>query len=322
MNRREVLKTVAVGAGTLVLANARAQNADPATAMARAAQRYLEALGGKRSTANLALNSEKRTAWHWFPANFYPDREGVTLLEMTVPQRETALELLRVSTSERGYAKAQAIMTTQRDLGRDPLDYHFTVFGDPAGRTWAWALEGHHLSLNYTVANGKIAVAPIFLGASPTYQNNTRRSVMRREEDAARELMRSLDTARRSRVVFDNDTPGDTVTRNAVRVQPLETIGVPIAELSSAQSALLLEVVTEYLSVLPPALGTARVEAVKRELAQARFGWAGSLEPRAQHYYRLQGQSFLLEHDNSRDGGTHIHSVWREFNGDFGLGLL
>jgi Protein of unknown function (DUF3500) len=322
MNRRAMLKSTALGVGALLLPKVNAQSADVAAAMSRAARAYLEALGAKRSVANLALNSEKRTAWHWFPANFYPEREGVTLAEMTAAQREAALELLRVSTAERGYAKAQAIMATQRDLGRDPLDYHFTVFGDPSGKSWAWALEGHHLSLNYSVGNGRVVVAPVFLGASPTYQSNARRAVMRREEEAARELMRSLDNARRTRVVFDSDTPGDTVTRNAVRVQPLETVGVPTSEFSSAQSALLLEVVTEYLSVLPTALGTARLEAVKRELPQARFGWAGSLEPRAQHYYRLQGQSFLLEHDNSRDGGTHIHSVWREFNGDFGVGML
>jgi hypothetical protein len=32
----------------------------------------------------------------------------------------------------------------------------------------------------------------------------------------------------------------------------------------------------------------------------------------------LQGSTFLLEHDNSRNRGTHIHSVWRDFAEDFG----
>jgi hypothetical protein len=31
------------------------------------------------------------------------------------------------------------------------------------------------------------------------------------------------------------------------------------------------------------------------------------------HYYRLQGPTFVLEFDNSRNDGTHIHSVWRDF---------
>jgi Protein of unknown function (DUF3500) len=322
MNRRDVLKSGVIGTGALFLPRVRAQNADAPSLMARAARAYLEALGAKRSTGGLPLSSPTRTAWHWFPPTLYTEREGVALLEMTVPQRTAALELLRVSTSEAGYAKVQAIMATQRDLGRDPLEYHFTVFGDATGNTWAWALEGHHLSLNYAVGNGRITVAPIFLGASPTYQNNARRAVMRREEEAARELMRSLDASKRGKAIFDVDTPGDTVTRNATRVQPLEAVGIPVSELSSAQTALLLEVVTQYLSVLPPALATTRLEAVRREWAQTRFGWAGSLEPRQVHYYRLQGQSFLLEHDNSRESGAHIHSVWREFSNDFGASVL
>ena len=53
-------------------------------------------------------------------------------------------------------------------------------------------------------------------------------------------------------------------------------------------------------------------------LEQVRLGWAGSVETRRPQYYRLQGLSFLLEFDNSRNGGTHVHSVWRDFAQDFG----
>jgi hypothetical protein len=60
----------------------------------------------------------------------------------------------------------------------------------------------------------------------------------------------------------------------------------------------------------------------KAGLDKVRFGWAGSVEPRRQYYYRLQGPTFLLEHDNSRNRGTHIHSVWRAFDEDFGYDLL
>jgi hypothetical protein len=55
---------------------------------------------------------------------------------------------------------------------------------------------------------------------------------------------------------------------------------------------------------------------------QIRFGWAGSLERQRPQYYRLQGPTFLLEYDNTRGGGTHIHSVWRDFERDFGYHLL
>ena len=53
-----------------------------------------------------------------------------------------------------------------------------------------------------------------------------------------------------------------------------------------------------------------------------RFGWAGATERGRQHYYRVQGPRFLIEYDASQDGGNHIHTVWRDFNGDFGRDLL
>ncbi len=49
---------------------------------------------------------------------------------------------------------------------------------------------------------------------------------------------------------------------------------------------------------------------------------AGGTRPGVPHYYRLQGPTFLLEFDNSRNSGTHIHSVWRDFERDFGTHLL
>ena len=60
----------------------------------------------------------------------------------------------------------------------------------------------------------------------------------------------------------------------------------------------------------------------ERASARTRFGWAGSTRPGVPHYYRLQGPTFLLEFDNSRNSGTHIHSVWRDFERDFGRHLL
>ena len=34
-----------------------------------------------------------------------------------------------------------------------------------------------------------------------------------------------------------------------------------------------------------------------------------------QHYYRVQGPTFLIEYDNTQGDGNHIHSVWRDFTG-------
>ena len=52
------------------------------------------------------------------------------------------------------------------------------------------------------------------------------------------------------------------------------------------------------------------------------FAWAGSIKPGEGHYYRVQGPTFLLEYDNTQNNANHIHSVWRDFENDFGEDLL
>ena len=52
------------------------------------------------------------------------------------------------------------------------------------------------------------------------------------------------------------------------------------------------------------------------------FAWAGGTNPGEGNYYRVQGPTFLLEFDNTQNNAKHIHTVWRDFQGDFGEDLL
>jgi hypothetical protein len=40
------------------------------------------------------------------------------------------------------------------------------------------------------------------------------------------------------------------------------------------------------------------------------------------HYYRVQGPTFLIEFLNQQNNANHVHSAWRDFDGDFGADLL
>jgi hypothetical protein len=175
-----------------------------------------------------------------------------------------------------------------------------------------------------------VAAEPFFLGAWPTRAGSTFRSVangyrtMPREEDAAREIVLSLDRALRRRVVFSEESLTDHLTQNAVRVRPLERVGVRTDDLPSGAQRRVDEIVRTYLGNHPSAMASAALARIDRAggLARAYFGWAGSTRPGVPQYYRLQGPTFLLEFDNSRNSGTHIHSVWRDFQRDFGRHLL
>jgi hypothetical protein len=214
----------------------------------------------------------------------------------------------------------------------DPFDadlYFVSVFGRPSARAWGWRLEGHHLSRNFTVVGDTLVTEPFFLGAWPTRAGSAYRTIapgeraMPREEDAAREIVLSVHGRLRRRVVFSSESLTDHVTQNAVRVRPLGPVGVLARDLPSAAQRRVLEIVRTYLANHPDAMARDALTRVQRAgLGRMRFGWAGSLRPGLPHYYRLQGPTFVLEFDNSRNSGTHIHSVWRDFERDFGRHLL
>ena len=298
------------------------RSAVDAAAMRAAAVSFLEAQDGD---AAFGFNDPLRTAWHWFPQRFYSRREGVQLNAMSAEARDAALALLEASTMPDGADKAKAIMRLQEKLGRDAGDFHVSVYGDPSpsGR-WGWSLEGHHLSLNYTLNGDRIAAGPLFLGARPTRAPEWRGvagAPMAVEEDAARAVLTSLDRPKFERALFADRTPGDTITRSATQVEPLPPVGLPLSELSAAQRDRTLEVVRAYLSVMPPQLAAARFDEIAGTPDdQLSFGWAGAARD-GLYYYRIAGPGWFIEHDNSRDAATHIHSVWREIAGDFGRAL-
>ncbi|GAB4110491.1 MAG: hypothetical protein Fur005_11040 [Roseiflexaceae bacterium] len=287
-------------------------------AMTNAAQLFLAGVDDRqRGQASYSFGDSERLRWHWTtPANF--PRNGLPLRDMTPEQQARAQALLAASVSAVGQTQALNIMALQQDLGSDPSLYFVTIFGTPGERVWGWRWEGHHLSRQYTIVENQVAATPFFLGAWPTVSSAGLRA-MPREEDAALELANSIGQA----AVFQPNTLTRHVTQNQERVAPLDAVGVAYSAMNPAQQQLVLELIQTYLKGMPETVGAAQFERIRAAGFDAiQFGWAGPFELRRPTYYRLQGPTFLIEHDKSRNGGTHIHSVWRDFEQDFGYHLL
>ena len=323
---------------SLLAEAARLRSAD---AMADTAGRFLASLTpAQRAKAAIPFESEQRFDWGYTPRS----RRGIPLKELRPDQRKLADELLRSGLSAPGYRKAQDVLRLESVLReiqgpfRDPELYYFTIFGTPSASSdaaWGWRVEGHHLSLNYTVRGGvaansllrgAVAATPSFFGAHPAQVRNGPLRGLRAlagEEDIARQLLWSLDPPRRKRAVLANTAPADIVTGNAARVDPLAPAGIPAGDLTAPQLALLRQLLDEHLSRMPEDLRQdrlAKLDAAGTE--KVFFAWAGGAEPGEPHYYRLQGPTFLIEYDDTQDGANHIHTVWRDFAGDFGRDLL
>ena len=282
------------------------------------ATRYLDSLDqSQRTKSTYAFNDPELTRWHWTTPRNVP-RNGLPLREMQPVQRDAAFALLQTSLSAYGLQKSLDIISLQNDLGNDPELYYVTVFGTPGVEPWGWRWEGHHLSRRFNVINGQLSVTPFFLGAWPTV-NNAGLKAMEREEWAARDLINSLNEDQRSIAIFQTKTLTRHITQNDAYVSPLETVGLAASNFNADQQALLMEIIQRYLGTLPDLIVASHLDRLQAAGTQnITFGWAGSLEAQNPYYYRLQGPTFLMEHDNSRNRGTHIHSVWRDFSEDFG----
>lgn len=306
-------------------------------AMTKAADAFLASLTPEqRQQATFTVASDERLRWHFIPNEMFP-RKGVAFRAMTEAQRARAHDLLRSGLSQRGYMTATAIiqledvlreMEAGRRFARDPVDYQFTVFGTPgANDAWGWRVEGHHLSLHFTIAGGKaVATSPTFTGANPAEVRNGPRQgtrVLAPLEDLGRALITALDDRQRASATFAVTAPGDILTMNTNDITPLSPAGVAASAMTTEQRAALMRLIEAYTSMMADDLATDRMAKLKAAgLDAITFAWAGPVEKGAKHYYRVQGPTFLIEYDNTQNDGNHIHAVWRDFQGDFGRDLL
>jgi hypothetical protein len=93
--------------------------------------------------------------------------------------------------------------------------------------------------------------------------------------------------------------------------------------MTAPQREQLTKVLDAYAGLMAPDIAADRMAKLKiAGIENIAFAWAGSIERGQKHYYRLQGPTFLIEFDNTQNDGNHVHSVWRDFRGDFGRDLL
>jgi hypothetical protein len=306
----------------------------PGVAMAAAANDLLAALTPEqKQKTTFTLEDGHRTEWFYVPLA----RKGLPLKQMTPPQRELTFKLLHAGLSQAGYDKATKIMELDKVLAvmeknpvrRDPELYYLSLFGTPAPTgTWGFRVEGHHVSLNFTVVKGTlIADTPEFLGANPAEVRLDGpfkgRRVLHAEEDLGRELVKSLDPRQLKEALFAEAAPGEIVTKNAPKADPLPQTGIAAKALTAKQTALLHKLLAEYAARLPESLGHERLAKIEKAgFDKVHFAWAGGLQRGDAHYYRVQGPTFLIEYDNTQNDANHVHTVFRDFEDDFGRDLL
>ncbi len=311
---------------------------DDVARMVDGADQFLMSLSDEeRALATFDFASDERERFHFVPPETF-ERHGFPLEDMSAEQRDLAHALLGTGLSQRGHMTAREIIELEAILeereggggqfSRDPDLYFVSVFGTPStDGTWAWRFEGHHLSLHFTIIDGGITVStPTFLAASPAEVTEGRGAGLRplgALEDAGRALLASLDPEQRAVAIINEVAPTNIVAGVELAPDPLSPVGIVGSDVTPAQRDLLMEVVEFFTSVMAEDIAVLRRARIEDDgIENITFAWAGGTSYGDVSYFRVQGPSFLIEFDHTQRDPNHIHSGWRDFDGDFGRDVL
>lgn len=217
-------------------------------------------------------------------------------------------------------------------FSRGAEGYTVTVFGMPGEEApWAFRFEGHHLSLNVTVAPDAITVTPSFIGAAPAVIPSGARAgfnPLEYEGHVAFALLHSLNREQRAAAVLASDPPAEILSTqfqvkraNWDRWRTLlERDGVSASTFDAEQIRLLRRLLLEVVGTYRDEISRAYLRTI--DLRTLTFAWMGGSERGQPYYFRIQGEDFVFELDAAQEAGNHIHTVWRDRKSDFGTGAL
>lgn len=302
---------------------------------------FIETLSEElKSQALFSIDDEER-----FNMNYVPiPRKGPRFHDFNETQKVAAIDLLRSSLSEEGFRKSKEIMSLEKILRvienddndkmpdgrprRDPLNYHFSIFGDPSSaEPWGWRFEGHHLSLNFTSADSKISSAtPTFFGTNPgviRITGHKEKEVLKKETSLSFKLINSLSPEQLKKAMFADVAPEEIITTTQRKVEGFEQKGIFYNDFSPDQQKMFVDLINLYLNNYEKNFSEGYRDKIKKAgIENLSFSWAGSLEPGTPNYWCIQGPVLLIEYDNTQTNANHVHTVVRDPTNDYGEDTL
>lgn len=277
-----------------------------AATMAQKAQNFLASLTPEqRAQVTKPLDdSAARTNWHYLPASIVT-RDGLPLAALGPEARGAAHALFATALSSQGNGKAAQIMWLEDVLrplneaqiqssnatgaelesrrssaaSRDSGNYWIVMFGSPGAADWGWTISGHHLAVNFTVASGRIAFTPLFVGAAPQTVDSGRYAgwrTLQHEIDKGVALIASLDTNQRAAAVRPEPVPITLIADQGQR-KPTVFVGISADRLSAEQQELLMTLIDEYVGDAAGEAAVAQIAAIRRDGMKAlRFAESGN----------------------------------------------
>jgi hypothetical protein len=301
------------------------------TEIAAATKKFLNTLDDtQRGKAIFDFKDDaQRKRWSNLPTGAFR-RAGLRMGDLTKPQRDAAMAVLAAALSPQGYEKVQQIVEADELLktsggrtifGRD--EYYISFLGQPS-TTEPWMIQfgGHHLGLNITFAGEHGTLTPSHTGAQPAIYEFEGKTVrpLGRETDKAFALVNSLDETQRKQAILGFQMR-DLVLGPGRDGQTIQPEGIKGSALSEKQCEMLLALAGEWTGIMHDAAAKAKMDEMKKNIAETWFAWGGPTEKGSGAYFRIQGPTVIIEYAPQRLGGDstkHIHTIYRDPTNEYG----
>ena len=271
----------------------------------------------------------QRKRWSNLPTGAV-QRGGLRMGDLTKPQRDGAMAVLAAALSPKGYEKVQQIVEADELLktsggrmmfGRD--EYYISFLGQPS-TTEPWMIQfgGHHLGLNITLVGEHGTLTPSHTGVQPAFYELEGKTVrpLGREVDRAFALIGSLDETQRKQAILGFQMR-DLVLGPGRDGQTIQPEGIKSSELTEKQREMLLDLASEWTGIMHEAAAKAKMDEMKKNVAETWFAWSGPTEKGSAAYFRIQGPTVIIEYAPQRLGGDstkHIHTIYRDPTNEYG----
>ena len=336
MNKKVVLFLILLfdaGFGLNSLGQTDSPPGTPTEGIVAAAKKFLATLDdAQRGKVFFDFKDEaQRKRWSNLPAAI-SRRGGLRMGDLTKPQRDAAMAVLAAALSPQGYEKVLQIVESDEVLrtaggGERPMfgrdQYYVSFLGQPS-TTEPWMIQfgGHHLGLNITLAGEQGTLAPSHTGAQPAMYELEGKTVrpLGRETDKAFALISSLDAAQRKQAILGFQMR-DLVLGPGRDGQMIQPEGIKGSALTEKQREMLLDLASEWTGIMHEAVAQAKMDEMKKNIAETWFAWSGPTEKGSAAYFRIQGPTVIIEYAPQRMGGDptkHIHTIYRDPTNDYG----